>query len=62
MVIWDIHCIWDFGFLIEKTQQVSFGIVPKGIRIMFLFSFSFLEERVRIKFGNDIGSNNPPKY
>ena len=34
VVISDIHCILDS---LEKTQQVSFGIVPKGIRIIIYF-------------------------
>ena len=40
--------------LIEKTQQFSFGIVPKGTGIMLFFNLFFLgAERVSIKFGND---------
>ena len=33
--------IWDFRFLIEKIQQVLFGIVPKGTGIMLFFNLFF---------------------
>ena len=38
VMISDIHCILDS---LEKTQQVSFGIVPKGTGIMLFFNLFF---------------------